>query len=694
MKRILLFFMVAIFLTGSCTKDGNGGGNNPTYKLTATMGVFTPEGMPEGLQVKWPAEAKIGLFEFDLQTQLFLNSNREFTLSSGAGNVSAIFGGSAQTKEPWSSGQKIFYAYYPYNPTQMMASAVAFSVPVTQTQVISDPLVHIAKGVFMTMTANISAGHTSEAAITLNQAAAVLQFNISNQTNDPLDIDKLEISAGGANMYKSGIYSFRQNEYTFSNQDRTMEVSLLTDEQVTLAVGESMSFYMVIFPLTIPRGGELLLAIHTNRDVARVTQLANPNELKFEAGKCYATNVTINELTFATPKTIALPEGQNSFIVVPSDNGLDTYLTLPVSRVNEFWSGVDPSKMIDESTPWIADIIWQDFDLTGANEVLTITPGKGTGTGSATRIGLTLKNFPADQWGNAVVGIRKSDGSGNPTGNYLWSWHIWITDFTNDDAIVYATTAQMTVMDRHLGAKNKTPGSAGAMGLLYQYGRKDPFPGAVAVTPGTTARAATTLASWPIETPEVGGDYAYATQHPTTFVKAVLNTSPSFVSGTGAGSNLGDWLRVPQPNTTGVWRPDAPSPANKGIQDPCPKGWKVAGVNGGVAITWANFNGTSFVYNAANHGYYFNLTDWFPLAGRLEPITGALVNVGERMYVTTGGGATSTKAAGAALAPELEGYNYIVRCLNTTTTAVTNNETNTPRATGLSVRCVRYPVDD
>ncbi|MCL2098183.1 MAG: fimbrillin family protein [Bacteroidales bacterium] len=682
MKRILLFFMLAMLLMGGCKKDENGGGDNPSFKLTATMGLFTSSGMPSELQVKWPAEARIGLFEFDLQSQLFLNSNREFTiLSGGAGNTSAIFGGTAQTNEPWSSGQKIFYAYYPYDPAQTMATAVAFALPVTQTQVVTDPLAHIVEGIFMTTTEAISLGQTPETALTLHQATTVLQFDLSNQTNDPLDIDKLVISAGGATMYKSGVYNFRQNEYTFSSQDRTMEITLLTDEPVTLAVGESMTFYLTIFPLTVAQGGELSLAIHTDRDVATVTQVAYPDALNFEAGKFYATDVVITELTFATPKTIVLPEEQNSFMVAPSDNGLDTYLTLPITRVNEFWTSVDPSKMIDESTPWIAEIIWQDFDLTGANEVLTITPGKGSGTGSTTRIGLTLKYYPADQWGNAVVGIRKSDGAGNPASDWLWSWHIWITDFTVDDAVPY--TGSIMAMDRNLGAKDKTPGSVGSLGLFYQCTRKDPFPGAAAVVPGTTARAATTLASWPVEDPGVGGSFAYAVQNPTTFVKAVLSTSPSY------SNNAGDWLLSPMANQVMDWRREF-----KAIQDPCPKGWKIADVlSSGAASTYDGFvYNTTFVYNAANHGYFYNATDWFPLAGWLYPVDGALDGVGERMNMATMGGATRTFSPGI---PGLDGVtNYVLRTMWFTTTSGTNNDNSMQRAGGFSVRCVRFTADD
>lgn len=87
--------------------------------------------------------------------------------------------------------------------------------------------------------------------------------------------------------------------------------------------------------------------------------------------------------------------------------------------------------------------------------------------------------------GNAVVGARE----GGVTGKYIaWSWHIWMTDFDSEDAsnqheVTNLTTAvPATWMDRNLGALSN--GSLGtkkdvhkSFGLMYQWGRKDPFPG-------------------------------------------------------------------------------------------------------------------------------------------------------------------------------------------------------------------------
>ena len=88
---------------------------------------------------------------------------------------------------------------------------------------------------------------------------------------------------------------------------------------------------------------------------------------------------------------------------------------------------------------------------------------------------------PADmQDGN--VGIAVADASGN----IMWSWHIWCVqgyDYQTNAVDVAVHGMNFKIMDRNLGAfsnpaaiENPTEEDyAYALGLLYQWGRKDPF---------------------------------------------------------------------------------------------------------------------------------------------------------------------------------------------------------------------------
>ncbi len=76
--------------------------------------------------------------------------------------------------------------------------------------------------------------------------------------------------------------------------------------------------------------------------------------------------------------------------------------------------------------------------------------------------------------GNAVIAAK------NAKGVILWSWHIWCASEGWKEQVYYNDAG--TMMDRNLGATSANPGEVGSMGLLYQWGRKDPFLGAASVT--------------------------------------------------------------------------------------------------------------------------------------------------------------------------------------------------------------------
>ena len=71
--------------------------------------------------------------------------------------------------------------------------------------------------------------------------------------------------------------------------------------------------------------------------------------------------------------------------------------------------------------------------------------------------------------GNAVIAAKNSKGT------ILWSWHIWCAEEGWQEQVYYNNAGIM--MDRNLGATSATPGDVGALGLMYQWGRKDPFLG-------------------------------------------------------------------------------------------------------------------------------------------------------------------------------------------------------------------------
>ena len=208
--------------------------------------------------------------------------------------------------------------------------------------------------------------------------------------------------------------------------------------------------------------------------------------------------------------------------------------------------------------------------------------------------------------GNAVIAAKDASG------NILWSWHIWLTD--QPQGQVYYNNAG-TMMDRNLGATSATPGDVGALGLLYQWGRKDPFLGSSSISSSTLAKSTIT---WPsaVYTSSSTGTVDYVTSHPTTFVKAPL--SPY------------DWQSW---RNNSLW---TTSDKTKSIYDPCPAGWRVPG--GGSWGVWSKALGSSSsyegTYDSTNEGINFSgkfgsdQTIWYPASGYRSDNDGSLDGVG------------------------------------------------------------------
>ena len=146
--------------------------------------------------------------------------------------------------------------------------------------------------------------------------------------------------------------------------------------------------------------------------------------------------------------------------------------------------------------------------------------------------------------GNAVIAAKNSKGT------ILWSWHIWCAEEGWQEQVYFNDAG--TMMDRNLGATSATPGEVGTIGLMYQWGRKDPFMGSSSVS--SDSRAMST-GVWSTS----GGSIA-----------VLAETNPMvFYSG-----------NMPQ-NSWSI---------EKTAYDPCPPGWKVScGEEGGVWVMAMGF---------------------------------------------------------------------------------------------------------
>ena len=145
-------------------------------------------------------------------------------------------------------------------------------------------------------------------------------------------------------------------------------------------------------------------------------------------------------------------------------------------------------------------------------------------------------------------------------------------------------------MDRNLGATSATPGSVGALGLLYQWGRKDPFLGSSSISSSVQALSTGT---W--ETSSTWITNALAISNPTTFFTCIYIEPLNWQS-------------------------------KKTAYDPCPAGWRVP--DGGENDIWKTAGFVDTPFDDTNCGFSYSISSpeatWYPASGYLNYFDGAL----------------------------------------------------------------------
>ncbi|MBR2443414.1 MAG: hypothetical protein IKB19_03855 [Rikenellaceae bacterium] len=297
--------------------------------------------------------------------------------------------------------------------------------------------------------------------------------------------------------------------------------------------------------------------------------------------------------------------------------------------------------------------------------------------------------------GNAVVAAKQDD-------TIVWSWHVWVTAYepnAEENVMAYdwakrnaegevTETGTTYWMDRNLGARNATMFDAGALGLFYQWGRKDPFVGADGVESsvyvkkydidGNQIHEVSKLRPTYPEDDRISTNLELAIQNPTIFYYAPSSAWP-----------VVDWLTDDSARQNNdLWGGVS---GRKTIYDPCPYGWKVpvAGAPWSFRSRYkkeGNLN-DSKPYDPTQPWYiYWDLDKcigfryqapgtekewWFPFTGKKEPNDGTLTGVG--------GGANYHTATTSNTTALME----IMAWGNPT------SETGLNRTYGSSVRCVK-----
>ena len=160
--------------------------------------------------------------------------------------------------------------------------------------------------------------------------------------------------------------------------------------------------------------------------------------------------------------------------------------------------------------------------------------------------------------GNALVTARDDEG------NILWSWQIWVPE-TAIQTGDFGGIMGGEMMDRNLGALVATTAEAAPVdprsyGMVYQWGRKDPFTAAGAFNSGTPATYAYNI---PEGLPE--GEVPEGAE---VVAPGQISLAQSIAHPTLLGHiDNGNWMNETDET---LWSDDA-----KTLYDPCPVGYRV-----------------------------------------------------------------------------------------------------------------------
>jgi len=265
----------------------------------------------------------------------------------------------------------------------------------------------------------------------------------------------------------------------------------------------------------------------------------------------------------------------------------------------------------------------------------------------------------AGKSGNAVIVVKDADGV------ICWSWHIWVAGTTVGTNAV----GSYVFMDRNIGALAFD--GKDARGLHFEWGRKDPFPGAVHSDEATS-----------LDRLEVSPDVIKnVKEQDGKTIEWTIQNPDSYVSGASKDDGKEDWFSdgndsKSQNNT--LWGDGT----EKSVYDPCPYGYRVPSKAALDKLAGAlKSGGTYKKYDGVKSKDDNEASLYFPVSGWWQRNYNAveLCNVG-----TQGRLWSSTPSAANALNKEYYS-SYVLHC-----TSVTNCKTETHvRRWGCNVRCVK-----
>ena len=386
--------------------------------------------------------------------------------------------------------------------------------------------------------------------------------------------------------------------------------------------GSEFSFYGMGTIANFPRWGQERPIADVEKDIKSFIDYTGIFDDSSNANCGENIEITINDDANSDIADKDWKSSPNSYIydlnLVKSNNYGGLYI--PINKAYDVWG--DKNGFINQKIPdgrLSASIIWQDKE-----KLIDSLSLIGTGKEAKIKVGINSSKGK----GNAVIALHIGN-NGNNTDPIYWSWHVWITDDPTLNSVTYTNNADSrmtnTFMDRNLGALaddffgedwNKSAG------LMYQWGRKDPFP--------TMRYIDETLLKYYINSGEevnnnnfsikilksrpsdiISDNIKYTIQNPLYFLNSKESAGAWFASRENnielrgndgyAIKNYDLW----GDNNEGRTKETSFEQKHKTEYDPCPAGWRVPSFAHSDS-TIPNFSpwGSGFNYNSGDNPNY------------------------------------------------------------------------------------------
>ena len=607
MKRIYIPLLIALAVS-SCQEE-NLQPSSPAIDPEMRFNLMAPGARTKASDAGFDKGDKIGIYVTDwvddeTPMPLQVSGNR-------ANNLPLTFDGEAWTPTKtiyWGKGKSDVYAYYPYLDEVDDVNAQDFSVALDQNEKgdetalggyeASDllwakaagvaqaggPVTLPMKHVMSKLTVKIVAGEDYVGE--LPEDATVLLH--STVTDARIDLET------GAVV---------KNPYSGAKTIKMKKIGLRTSNEVQAVVYEAVVVPQML-ETSVP-----LLEINSKSVSYLLEDLFN-----FRPGVAYTYTVTLNTSTTAIKVEIGCEledwndtgddddeeeggddegdsgdeEDDSAYINLSSEGTANSYI---VSEAGSYkFKAVQGNMDATVGNVKTVEVLWESFGTDQAPQVGDLIAE------ASFRNGYICFSTPESfVEGNAVIAAK------NSAGKILWSWHIWLTDVP--EVHVYNNKSGI-MMDRNLGATTAEAGEVGSLGLMYQWGRKDPFLGSASVSEAIDAAST--------------GTWTYSSSTDGMSMIDWFESNPMSLNYSYNSYSYNEMIK---------WT------LNKSVTDPCPVGWRVpqSGENG----IWTRADMVMTPLDYENYGMYLHAyypdVVWYPASGYRSE-NGQLHNVGVNGY--------------------------------------------------------------